>query len=95
MNSSKVQLQKCKINKEIQCPLFGKLQKTQELQVEEKNDQKNCIKRVFGNTKGNFGNVAVCMKVENEIMIRMRGGGGLLYLSGASSPLKLQTINPR
>jgi len=43
--------------------------------VEEKDDQKNDIKENFRNTKGNFDNVAACMKVENEIMIRMKGGG--------------------
>jgi len=61
--------------------------------VEEENDQKNDRKENFCNTKENFGNVATCMKVENKIMMRMRGGGGLLYLFRASSPLKLQTIN--
>jgi len=63
--------------------------------VKEENDQENDRKENFCNTKEIFGNMAAYMKVENEIIMRMRGGGGLLYLSGASSPLKLQTITLR
>jgi len=53
------------------------------------------MKENFGKYQRKFGNVAAFANVENEYMMQMRRGRGLLYSSRASSPLKLPTTNPK
>jgi len=75
--------------------LFGKLKNTRTSKLRSKMIKKLGIEDNFGKYQKKFGNVAAFANVENEYMLEMRGGGGLLYLSEASSSLKLPTTNPK
>jgi len=75
--------------------LFENLKNTRTSKLRSKMIKKLGIEENFGKYQRKIGNMAAFANVENEYVFEMRGGKGLLHLSGASSPLKLPTTNPK